>query len=266
MDVEAIIYALVLGVVQGITEFLPISSSAHLIIVSWMAKGQSLSLALNVALHLGTLSAVLLYFHRDWRRLSVAGLDLLLAPKKVTSDRWLLLSLILGSVPAGLVGLIWKDDIERVLHHPVYTIAPLILVGIGMWWGDRIAPVRKDLKQMSLRDGFLVGICQAMALLPGTSRSGVTILGGRLLGYDRQSAARYSFLLGTPAMLGAALLSMGDLANSWQQPEFYLGFLSSLLVGLVSIKLLLTILRRYGFFHFMVYRIILAVILTITII
>ena len=266
MEIEAVIYALVLGIVQGITEFLPISSSAHLIIVSWLAKGKSLPLALNVALHLGTLSAVLIYFYKDWLRLVKAGLDLVLAPKRNDSDRHLLISLIVGSIPAGVVGLVWKDDIERVLHHPVFTIAPLIVVGIAMWWGDRVAPVRKDLKQMSWRDGLWIGICQALALLPGTSRSGITILGGRLLAYDRQSAARYSFLLGTPAMLGAALLNIGDLSHSWREPEFYLGFISSLLVGLVSIKVLLTILRKYGFFHFMIYRILLAIFLIILVV
>lgn len=257
------IYPIILGSLQGLTEFLPVSSSAHLIIASWFVDGHSLSLALNVALHLGTLSAVLLYFRKDWGDIALGSMRFLAHRNPKDPSFFLLVSLILGSIPAGFVGVIWKDDIETVLHHPMFTIVPLVVVGFLLWWVDDKSSSARSMKDLTLKDAFLIGCAQALALIPGTSRSGITIIGGRYLGFDRDSAARYSFLLGTPAMLGAALLSFDELAQSYAEPVFYVGFISSLIVGLMAIHLLMRFIRNYGFLIFFIYRLMLALVLSV---
>ena len=257
------IYPIILGAVQGLTEFLPVSSSAHLIIASWFVDGKSLPLSLNIALHLGTLSAVLLYFRDDWLDITRGGLRFLAHRNPRVPSFYLLVSLIVGSIPAGLVGIIWKDEIETVLHHPIFTIVPLVVVGFLLWWVDDKAASTRSMREITLKDAFIIGCAQALALIPGTSRSGITIIGGRFLHFDRDSAARYSFLLGTPAMLGAALLSFDELLHSYSDPVFYIGFVSSFVVGLLAIHLLLKFIRNYGFLLFFIYRVILAAVLSV---
>lgn len=263
MDWLDILYAIFLGAVQGLTEFLPVSSSAHLIIVSWFVDGESLPLALNVALHCGTVAAVLIYFRKDWWQLTRNALWALQAPRHRLKQQTLLIGLVIGSIPAGLIGLLWKDEIEHYLHKPILTIGPLIVVGFLLWWVDKRLPAERQLSQLTLKDAFFVGVFQAIALIPGTSRSGITIIGGRIMGFDRETAARFSFLLGTPAMLGAALLSADDLLVSYQDPLFYGGFLAAFVVGLVAIDLLLRIVRQYGLLSFAIYRFVLAFVLLI---
>jgi undecaprenyl-diphosphatase len=252
---------LILGAVQGITEFLPVSSSAHLIITSWMVNGDALPMALNVALHLGTLSAVIMYFWKDWVGLTKAGLQFVRTRNMKNPSFHLLIGIILGSFPAGVIGLVFKDEIEKYFHNPLFTAGPLLLVGILLWWVDKRSKHDRHLNQITLKDAVIIGCAQALALIPGTSRSGITMVGGRLLGFDRQSAARFSFLLGTPAMLGAALLHYKQLLQSFTQPVFYIGFFSSLVVGVLAIQFLLRFLRQYGFLAFAIYRSILAIIL-----
>jgi undecaprenyl-diphosphatase len=257
------IYPIILGAVQGLTEFLPVSSSAHLIIASWFVDGKSLPLALNIALHLGTLSAVLLYFRNDWLAITRGGLRFFSHRNPREPSFFLLISLIIGSIPAGLIGIIWKDEIETVLHHPIFTIIPLVVVGFLLWWVDDKSESTRSMEDITLKDAFIIGCAQALALIPGTSRSGITIIGGRFLHFDRDSAARYSFLLGTPAMLGAALLSYEELLHSYTDPVFYMGFISSFVVGLLAIHLLLKFIRNYGFLLFFIYRVILAAVLSV---
>jgi undecaprenyl-diphosphatase len=257
------VYALILGTVQGLTEFLPVSSSAHLIIVSWLIDGKSLPLALNVALHIGTLTAVLIYFRKDWFQISRNGLRFLGDPKNRLKDQQLLIGLVLGSIPAGVIGLLWKDEIETYLHRPVFTIVPLIVIGILLVWVDRRYPSTRNLSQLNVKDAFIIGIFQALALIPGTSRSGITMIGGRWLQFDKETAARFSFLLGTPAMLGAALLSADEIWVSVGDPIFYYGFVTAVIVGFLAIEFLLRIIRRFGFLGFAIYRCFLAAFLTL---
>ena len=253
------LYAIILGIVQGIAEFLPISSSAHLIIVSSLLEEETLPLVLNVALHVGTLLAVLVFFWREWLALANGLRILAFQRQKNFQANTLFPSLIIGSIPAGVIGILWQDDIEAVLHHPHLVIGPLAIVGILMWWVDKKMPDNKGIQQLSLKASFLIGIAQACALIPGTSRSGATILAGRLLGFSRVEAAKFSFMLGTPAMGGAALLNFGEILESLGDPRFYIGTFTAFIVGCLAIKFLLAFLARFGFASFAIYRVLIAV-------
>lgn len=159
--------AILLGVVQGITEFLPVSSSGHLIIVSWFMDHKPLSIALNVALHVGSFSAVLIYFWRDWWKIIQNCLAGIFKGKKSFEFNTFLPALIIGSIPAGIVGILGRDFIEKTLHHPVTTVFTLSSVGILLWWGDKKSPQTKNVSSMNFKDAFIIGLCQAVALIPG---------------------------------------------------------------------------------------------------
>ena len=251
------LYALVLGIIQGLTEFLPVSSSGHLILVSWYFSGEALPIELNIALHCGTLTAVLIYFWRDWWSIIRGTLGRVTGHGPSFESDTLLPALLIGSVPAGVVGLLYEDKIEALFHNPWSVALPLAVVGILLWYGDRKSATTRSLRQLRLQDSLLIGIAQATALIPGVSRSGATILGGRLLGFGRQDAARFSFLLGTPAMGGAALLKGSELWAYTDQTIFWVGLLTSLVTGCLAINVFLRFLRRFGFAAFAIYRVIL---------
>ncbi len=255
------LYGALLGIVQGITEFLPVSSSAHLIIVSKLFNGDTLPLSLNVALHFGTLMAVLCFFYKDWSNILHACYRRAIYKEKSFLSDTMFVGIIIGSIPAATIGLLFKDQIESYFHHPRSTIVPLALVGVLMWWVDKKMSKEKALDQLSIPHCLYIGFAQTLALIPGVSRSGSTITCARLLGYDRQESARFSFLLGTPAMGGAALLHFNDLTASLSDPVFYAGITSSFIVGMISIKVLLDLLKKFGLFGFAVYRVFLAVLL-----
>ncbi|MBP9708275.1 MAG: undecaprenyl-diphosphate phosphatase [Oligoflexales bacterium] len=257
-----ILTSILLGIIQGITEFLPISSSAHLIIVSWFIDGQSLPLSLNVGLHLGTLIAILIYFQADFLSIAKSFFvkDNLHLPA-ISEKRRFLPLLIIASLPAAFVGFTLKDVIEEFLHHPSATIVPLIGVGWALWYFDRKSPVLRTANQLSWLQGLLLGMFQALALIPGVSRSGATILGGRLCGLDRIEAARFSFLMGAPVMVGAVLLEAKNLQLAFHSPELVAGMLAAFLSGLATIHFLLKFLQKSNFLAFFIYRSLLAMVL-----
>ena len=255
MDELSTMHAALLGILQGITEFLPVSSSAHLIVMSSFVNGHTLPLTMTVALHLGTLGAVLLYFWRDWLQLAKALAARVFQGKKSFDSDCLFPGLIIGSIPAAFFGLMWEHEIESYFHSPQSVILPISLVGIALGLVDKKAPSTRTAKDITWRDAFLIGIGQACALIPGFSRSGSTILTARLLKIRREDAARYSFFLGTPAMAGAALLESKKLLGLLSSPTFYIGVSASLLTGCICIGFLLKFLRRFGFFAFAVYRV-----------
>jgi undecaprenyl-diphosphatase len=232
-----------------------------LIFVSELQDGKVLPLTLNVAFHLGTLAAVLFYFWKDW----LAILQVLFrkhpanAADHVSSR--LLPAILIGSVPAGVIGILFKDEIEQTFHHPSMTIGPLVVMGIALWAVDKYMPSRKLIKNISYRDALVIGVTQALALIPGSSRSGSTMMGARLVGYNRIESARFSFLLGTPAMLGAALLESKHLVEASHAPEFWVGIVVAGLVGCLAINILLRLVARFGFLSFAIYRIGLAVLI-----
>ncbi|MFK7872084.1 MAG: undecaprenyl-diphosphate phosphatase [Oligoflexales bacterium] len=253
-------YPFLLGLVQGIAEFLPISSSAHLIITSWWMEGEALSLPLNVSLHMGTLFAVLFYFRQDWFDLFTGACKDLYQRKKIQDSlhlkKWTIL--ILASLPAGIIGLTAKDAIEHHFHNPLSTALPLFIVGLLLWWFDHKSSQTKNIDQISIKEGVLIGCAQACALIPGVSRSGATILTARILKINRTDAARFSFLLGTPAMGGAALLHAPDILSSLHNPIFQIGITTSCLVGCFTIHFLLKWIKQAGFGIFAIYRCLLA--------
>jgi len=253
-------HSVILGVIQGLAEFLPISSSGHLIIVSTILQGKPLPLSFEVALHVGTLFALLLYFWKDWLDLFKGSVETL-QQKKINPRSQMVLNIIVGTIPAAVVGKIFEHDIEAFFStRPILVCIPLVFVGILLWWVDKKAPVTRKMTDFNLKDGFLVGIAQACALFPGTSRSGATIIASRLLGLDRSEAARFSFLLGTPIMGGAAILKSKEILASIHLPEFYVGMSVSALTGWIVIGFLMKYLRNYGFAVFAIYRVILAIV------
>jgi undecaprenyl-diphosphatase len=255
MDTVSTTHAIILGVLQGIAEFLPISSSAHLIVASSLLGGRTMPLSMTVALHLGTLGAVLIYFWKDWLNLAKALWARLFEGKKSFESDSLFPGLILGSIPAAFFGLLWEEQIEAYFHNPLSVVLPIAIIGVALWLVDKKAPATRNINDVSLRDAFLIGLGQACALIPGFSRSGSTILAARLLKFRREDAARYSFLLGTPAMGGAALLEGKRMLAFAADPALYAGIAASLLTGCICIGFLLRFLRRFGFFAFAVYRI-----------
>src|SRR5580698_4953370 len=208
-----LLQAIVLGIIQGLTEFLPISSSAHLIVIPKLLGWPEQGLAFDIALHVGTLAAVILYFFRDWMQIIAQGFGMRVGGDSgLQRNRMLLWLLVLATIPAGLAVLLFQKKIEGVVRENLYVIGTMaILIGLVMWWAESVGRKQKDLGHVSTADALLIGIAQALALIPGVSRSGITMSAGLIRNLDRQAAARFSFLLLTPTVAGAALKKFYDL-------------------------------------------------------
>jgi undecaprenyl-diphosphatase len=200
--------AIILAVIQGLTEFLPVSSTAHLVLFPWLLGWPDGGLVFDVALHVGTLAAVLLYFLRDWLELALAGLGFRYprhaGDEAIRHNARMFWYLVAGTVPAALAGFFFEHIIEDKLRHPIPIAAALIVVGLLMGWADYAARLERRMDQLRFSDAIVVGTAQAFALFPGVSRSGITIIAGLWQGMNRQTAARFSFLLSTPIIAGAA--------------------------------------------------------------
>jgi undecaprenyl-diphosphatase len=262
----SVIEAIILGIVQGTTEFLPISSSAHIIIVPWLFGWSEPGLTFNVAVHMGTLLAMLIYFRHDLAAMALALPRSLFARRPLAEpDSRLALVIIAGSIPAGLVGLGAGDQIEGVFHDgatiTVFVIVAGMLMGMGilLLLAERLVTQRRDVAQIGWRDGILIGLAQTIALIPGASRSGSTITMGLLLGLRREAAARFSFLLGIPIMFAAGLREGALLAQTGlpagERIIFVAGIIAATVVGYASIAFLLHFLRTNSVLVFTVYRI-----------
>jgi undecaprenyl-diphosphatase len=260
--------ALVLGIVQGLTELLPISSSGHLILVPWAAEWTYLeqndrfNQTFDVALHLGTLVAVGAYFWADIVRLVRAFAGTLARRSIQTADERIAWFVLVATVPAGLAGLVGEDWIADNLGEPWQILILLAAGALLLLWADRSAQMR-GMGDVDLRHAVVMGLAQALALAPGVSRSGITITAGRFMNLDRDSAARFSFLLLLPTVLGALVLKgvgdvlLGELPDGWTGP-FLVGTLASLGAGLLAIEWLLGYVRRHTYGVFVVYRLIAA--------
>ncbi len=259
-----ILHAIILGLVQGLTEFLPISSSAHLTLVPWFFGWPDPGLAFDVFLHWGTLIAVFGYFFGDWMQLIRAGLASIIE-RKIGFDRnrMLFWMLTLATIPAGLAGFVFHDVVAGVFRAPLLIAISLALIGFLMYWIDGRYPPYRNLTDLSLKDAMWIGFAQAFALIPGVSRSGSTMTMGRFLGLNREAAARFSFLLSFPIILAAGIFETKNLMEmgGLQFSSGYLvaGFLASFLSGIASIHILLAYLRNADFAVFAWYRIALAV-------
>lgn len=256
--------AFALGIVQGLTELLPISSSGHLILVPWGAdwtylkEHDSFNQTFDVSLHLGTLIAVGAYFWSDAVRLVNAWVGSLGRRRIETADEKVAWFVLVATIPAGLVGLAGEDAIAAHLGEPWQILAFLAVGALLLWWADRSAQTR-SMGDLGLGQALVMGFAQALALAPGVSRSGITITAGRFMKLDRDSAARFSFLLLLPTVLGAVALKLvkdvllGDLPSGWEGP-FLVGTLAALGSGLLAIEWLLGYVRTHTYGVFVVYR------------
>jgi undecaprenyl-diphosphatase len=264
--------AIVLGVVQGLTEFLPVSSSGHLVLFPWLFGWQDPGLTFDVALHLGTFVAVLLFFWRDlWQMAEALVRGFAARAPLAEPDARLGALIVLGSIPAALVGFVADDPIEGVFHRPeaaklalVVIAASLIVVGLLMALAERVARHQRTLKDIGWRDAALIGLAQAAALIPGVSRSGSTITAGLFRDLRRETAARFSFLLSLPATAGAALKKVLDIVQAGglaadDQVPFVAGTFTAGLVGYACIAFLLRYLQRSSTVIFTIYRVALGV-------
>ena len=267
--------ALVLGLVQGATELLPISSSGHLILVPWLANWEYLkehdafNQTFDVSLHLGTVVAVMAYFRADIARLAVAWLGTLRSRRIRTADERIAWYVAAATVPATLVGALGENLIAENLGEPWQIAILLALFGGLLFLADR-RPETKDMSQVGLKAAVGVGLAQSVALMPGVSRSGITITAGRFLGLNRDSAARFSFLLLVPITLGAvAYKGVGDVLLADLPPgttgPFVVGSLASFASAVVAISALLGYVRRRDYSVFVVYRLIAAAIVLLLI-
>jgi undecaprenyl-diphosphatase len=248
-----------LGAVQGITEFLPVSSSAHLYVVPTLLGWGYAGVAFDVALHMGTLAALLIAFWRDWWNLftDLVGRH---GPSAAAAARRALAALVVGSVPGAVAGAFLADGADALLRWLPLQAAMLLVFGFLLWWVDRRAPVRKQ-GMPGWRGALVVGAAQAVALVPGVSRSGITITAGRALGLSRVDAARFSFLLATPITFGAGLLKLRDLPPDLPAGPLAIAVLCSTLTGFLAIRGLLRYLARAGFLAFFAYRAALALVI-----
>ena len=265
---ELVLQAALIGVLQGLTEFIPVSSSAHLELAPWIAGwpegGLISSLSFDVFLHLGTLVALLGYFARDWLRLLGAAVASIRERRIGTDpDRRLAWLLILATIPAALIGFVGEEWINKVLHADNdgvrLAIAGFVVVGaVGLWLADRLGSRRREIDGLDPPSAVAIGLSQALALLPGISRSGATISTGLALGLTREAAARFSFLLATPITLGAGLYGSRHLLEVSHTGDEWLaigvGFVAAAVSGMLAIGFLLSWLRHRSVTVFSVYR------------
>jgi undecaprenyl-diphosphatase len=267
--------ALLLGLVQGFTELLPISSSGHLIVVPWLGdwtylkEHESFNKTFDVSLHLGTLVAVVAYFWSDLIGYLVAWLGSVRRRAIRTEDERIAWVIVVATIPAALFGAAFESVIEERLGDPWQIAILLAAFALLLYWADR-RPERRELGQISLLQGLAVGFAQSLALAPGVSRSGITITAGRFLGLTRDAAARLSFLLLVPIVLGAVLLKSytdvikGDLPDGWKGP-FVVGTVASAGAGLLAINWLLGYVRGHNYTIFVAYRLVIAAVMVLLI-
>ncbi|HEX7587461.1 MAG TPA: undecaprenyl-diphosphate phosphatase [Anaerolineae bacterium] len=270
-----IFQAIILGLVQGLSEFIPISSSAHLIIVPWLFGWNDAvldSLSFDVALHIGTLVALLLFFAADWVRLIRAGIASIIERKIGEDvDRRLAWLIVVGTIPGGIAGVLGETAVEELFHKPNVPIAQtamivmafiIALLGAILFAAERIARHVRGMKDLTLKDTIVIGLAQAFALFPGVSRSGSTITAGLFLGLERETAARFSFLLSAPIIAGAGAKSMFNVYSAFKAGQlaqgelvlFGVGFIAAALSGYLCIKFLLRYLQTNSIDLFVYYR------------
>ncbi|TAJ98847.1 MAG: undecaprenyl-diphosphatase UppP [Chloroflexota bacterium] len=269
---DTLIQAIVMGIVQGLTEFLPVSSSGHLIVVPALLGWDDPfieSLAFSVMLHLGTLVALLVFFRADWLRLVPAFLASL-RERSVGDDpdRRLAWLLALSTIPAVIVGLLLNDLIEGAFREARLVAVTLVIGAAILWLAERVGTRTRGVGDLSARGAIGIGIAQSLALVPGISRSGISISAGLFAGLDREAAARFSFLMATPITAGAGAyetlkLIRGDVAVDVQVAPLVVGMVASLVAGLVAIAFLLRFLRTHPTTIFIAYRLVLSAVVVV---
>ena len=250
--------ALVLGILQGLSEFLPISSSAHLALAPWIFHWPDPGLAFDVALHFGTLVAVLWYFRAEWVALIIAAKDIVVRRRIETERERRVLYLVIATIPGAIAGLALEKQAESSFRDPKLIATALIVMGLVLWAVDRFAACHRSLGQMRWTDALLTGVAQMFAIIPGVSRSGATISAGRALRFTREDAAVFSFLMSMPIIAAAAVLKMPQaLREQGLSAPMIVGVLASAISGWLAITVLLRVVTRHSYGIFAVYRIIL---------
>ncbi len=256
-----IIQAATLALLQGLTEFLPISSSAHLILMPVFFGWQDQGTAFDVAVHVGTLTAVVAYFRKELVSMTGAWFGSL-AGKPATDDSRLAWYVILGTIPVGLAGISLPDQVQNMLRSPLVIAAATIVFAVLLWWVEKAAQEKRS--RITLKDAVIVGLFQAIALIPGTSRSGITITAGLMTGLTRDQSARFSFLLSIPVIALAGMLKGIELVKSPEPVDWSLiltGVSISAVIAYLTIGWFLKLLERVGLLPFVLYRLLLGVVL-----
>lgn len=247
-------HAIILGIIQGLTEVLPISSSAHLVIIPWIFKWHYQGLSFDIALHIGTTLAFITYFFKDWLSIITAAFTRDL--KRKSNLLWLI---VIGTIPAAIVGLILEKRIETVFRSPLLIAAMLFIFSIVIYLADHFGAKQKSMDKINLSAAITIGFAQVLALIPGVSRSGITISAGLFKGFSREAAARFSFLLATPIVFAAGILELRKMQSSDLNMAFLMGVLFSALSGFIAIHFLLRLVKKFSLNIFVFYRILLAV-------
>lgn len=257
-----IFQAIIYGIVQGIAEFLPISSSGHLVALPQILGWTDVGLAFDAALHLGTLVAVIAFFWKDWIELISAGLT-----KPKSKNGKLFWYIVIATIPGALIGKLFEKQAENAFRSLLVVGIMMIVMGIVLYAADKMGKNREKLEDIGLVESFIIGLSQALAIVPGVSRSGITMSAGLFSGLDKESAARFSFLLSTPIVFGAGILKIKDLikpaagAVHIGAAPLAVGIITSAVVGLISIKFLLDYLKKKGYGIFVAYRFVVGAVL-----
>jgi len=253
-----VLHAIILGIVQGLTEVLPISSSAHLVIIPWFFKWRYQGLAFDVALHIGTALAFIGYFFPDW----IAIIRSAFTKDKAYKNNlfWLI---VIGTIPGALVGLIFEKQAESIFRSPLLMAAMLVIFAIILWLADYFGRRQQSIEQIDLKAAIAIGLAQMLALIPGVSRSGITITAGLFKGLSREEAARFSFLLATPIVIAAGVLKLHKLNISDLTFAFWTGVIFSAVSGFIAISFLLNFVKKSSLKFFVFYRIVLAIIILV---
>ncbi len=255
--------SLILGIIQGLTELLPISSSGHLDIIPWMldwTNSEAFNIAFegfDVALHFGTLLAIGIFFFKDWIKLIRGGFNQVFK-KENTKEGKMFWYIVAATLPGGIIGLLLDKFVGDGLKQPLIIATALIIMGIILYIVDKKSKSNTKYEQMTFKQTFLIGLSQCLAFIPGVSRSGITMTTGRAMGIDRESVAKYSFMLSAPIVLAATILKIKDFVFS---SEFFMGVLTSFIVGILVIKFLLNYLKKGSFKIFAIYRVIFGIII-----
>ncbi len=252
--------AIVFGLVQGLGEFLPISSSAHLVLLPWLFGWTDPGLTFDIALHIGTLISVIIYFWKDWLQLFIKGFT----DTKSTDGR-MFWYLVAATIPGAIIGYLLENAAESTFRSPILIAVMLIIMGIILYWADQKSPKKTEMNDISFKTAMIIGISQAMAIIPGVSRSGVTMTAGLLTGLTREGSARFSFLLSTPIIFGAAAIKLPEIISnpSMITTDFLIGMAVSFISGLASIGFLLRYIQTKNFLPFSIYRFILGALVII---
>ena len=257
-----IIQAIFLGIVQGLTELLPISSSAHLNVLPWLFNWESIPESFDVALHAGTLLAIGIFFFKDWINLLVGAYKQTIKKEK-NRDGTMFWYIVLATIPGGIIGFILDTYCEELLEKKIIIAIALIVMGIILYLVDKYKKSEVDYENLTLKQTFIIGVSQALAFIPGVSRSGITMTTARSMGIKREAAAKYSFMLSAPIVLAATVLKLNEFEFTL---PFFAGVFTSFIVGLFVIKFLMSYLQKGSFKAFAIYRVIFGIIIIIKLI